>query len=65
MKRHGTILVFKRGVSEGEIREALGKIADVLDDGYWLEPGQNLGRTVPFRPEEFDDEEGGPVWYIP
>ncbi len=65
MKRYGTVLVFKQEVSEEEIREALDKIVDVLDDGYWLDPGQNLGGTVPFRLEEFDGEEGGPVWHIP
>ena len=65
MKRYGTVLVFKREVSAEEIQEALEKIAGVLDDGYWLEPGQNLGRTVAFRLEEFDGEEGGPAWYIP
>ena len=65
MKRYGTVLVFKQEASKEEIREALDKIVNVLDDGYWLEPGQNLGRTVPFRLEEFDEEEGGPDWYIP
>jgi len=65
MKRFGTVLVFKRGVTKKQAEEALQKIQDILDDhrhgrevdGKWV---NNL-----FHINEFDDKMGGPVWYLP
>lgn len=51
MKYHGTVLVFKAGLTQEEIKEALSKIADTLETGP--------------RIQSFDDEYGWPVFYIP
>lgn len=48
---YGTLLTFRKGVTEKQIREALAKIAPLCDH----EP----------RLEHFDDRWGGPVFYIP
>ena len=79
-KRHGAVLVFKEGVTPSKAASALKKIADVLDlpkeSFRTVEVGRNRNgqRRVAFRPapfkmadkvHEFDDEYGGPVWYIP
>jgi hypothetical protein len=76
MKRIGTVLVFREGVSPEEAAKALEKIREILDlpektSRMVVNPD---GRTchfveIPFemvhKVEEYDDECGGPVWYIP
>ncbi len=57
MKRYGTVLVFKPGIEREEIQEALEDMVGLLDGDCWLE------QTPPIN--EFDDQYGGPVWYIP
>jgi hypothetical protein len=64
MTRYGTVLVFKSGVSKKQAAQALEKIRDVLQDDYCCEDWTSDER-VPFIVHEFDDEMGGPVWYIP
>tara|TARA_R110000824_G_scaffold201667_5_gene385782 strand:- start:480 stop:650 length:171 start_codon:yes stop_codon:yes gene_type:complete len=51
----GTVLVFKEGATDGEIREALKKIEDILDNDPDFPPTIN----------EFENKWGGPVWYTP
>ena len=70
MKRFGTVLVFKRGVTKREAEEALEKIRDVLTEDYWIDQGNpklenGMYNHVPFNVHEFDDEMDGPVWYLP
>lgn len=64
-KRLGTVLVFKPGVNAAKAAAALRKLDDVLADDYFL--GGHGGRSDPatFKLNEFDDERGGPVWYVP
>ncbi len=60
--RHGTLLIFKEGVTPEEAERRLSGISDILEDGDQLhthEPGDC--RFV----NEFDSEQGWPVWYIP
>lgn len=80
MKRHGAVLVFKKGVTPAKAAKALAKLADVLDvpedtpllvTGRVRKDGTQVA-TFGCKPfafkdlvEEFDDELGGPVWYIP
>lgn len=48
---YGTLLTFRPGTTEKEIKEALAKLAHLLDH----EP----------RVQKYDDRYGGPVFYIP
>jgi len=61
MKRYGAVLVFKKGAKPAKIAEAIGKLAreGVLDTKYYLDG------TPHALIREFDDADGGPVWYIP
>jgi hypothetical protein len=75
MKRIGTVLVFKKDVSPEEAAKALEQIREVLDlpeKSFKMEilPGKRCRThevpfTMPDKIEEYDDEYGGPVWYIP
>jgi hypothetical protein len=59
MKRYGTVLVFKKGITAKQAADALAKIKDVIDlDGY-------VRKGIEDRVQEYDDRYGGPVWYIP
>lgn len=55
--RHGTVLVFKEGVTKEQAEKALETIKDVID----------LDNYVAKKPtvHEFDPKLGGPVWYLP
>jgi len=70
MVRNGTVLVFKAGTSETEIREALDKLSAILDP-VWIESTEDYFvrnkpyKIVPYRVETFNDEYGNPVWYVP
>lgn len=58
MERLGTVLVFKRGVTEDQIRNALVNLTDIVDLDY------NCSKD--FNVNSWDDDCGsGPVWYIP
>ena len=59
MQRFGTVLTFKEGVTREEAVEALEKIKDILSLSEYVEP------TLDARVREFDDQYGGPVWYLP
>lgn len=63
MQRLGTVLTFKEGTTREEAVEALRKIEDVLHvSEFWAERGEDpIERSV----HEFDDQYGGPVWYLP
>jgi hypothetical protein len=61
MKRHGAVLVFKKGAKPDRIAKAIGKLAaeGIIDLDYYL----NGAPQALIR--EFDDKDGGPVWYVP
>ena len=68
MKRFGSVLVFKRGVTKKQAEAALKKIQDVLADDYWIKDFDiktGHGEKAKFIVNEFDDKWGGPVWYLP
>ncbi len=62
MNAIGTVLVFKPEVSKEEATKALEGLADFLQPNWIDDKGVS---NQPFRLEEFDDEYGGPVWYLP
>lgn len=51
MKRFGTVLIFKPGISKEKIEAAIASISEVLEPNHRL--------------EEYDDKYGSPVWYEP
>lgn len=53
----GTVLVFKPGTTREEAEAALKKLDGLVDTGYYVGGKPHLN--------EFDEEYGGPVWYIP
>ena len=54
-KRFGAVLVFKRETTRPQAIEAIKRLKHVLD----------LDRMdLPFV-QEFDERDGGPVWYVP
>ena len=77
MKRIGTLLVFKPDVTKEQAVQALEKIKDLLDlpeEKIDYKRGRDhrtpCKRTVrPFKTadalNEYDDEYGGPTFYIP
>lgn len=78
MKRLGAVIVFHPDVDEEHAAAALERIRHVLDIPetayeYKRVSGKDhviKAQEVPFdienhMIEEFDDEYGGPVWYIP
>ena len=83
MTRHGTVLVFKSGVTREQIAAAIQSIAPVLDPDYHLSPAKlaeyhSRAVNAVTRPDEltgepltlaivnsFEEEHGGPVWYVP
>jgi hypothetical protein len=86
MKRIGTVLTFKSGVTQEEATRALRSIGFLLDTpaesiqaNSEVQAAIDAGQTVRYRSEqwstrpftfadlvnEFDDRDGGPVWYIP
>lgn len=58
MKRLGTILVFKPGVTKEKVAAMLIELADAGLIDVTL-------TKLPLRVHEFDDKDGGPVWYLP
>lgn len=61
MQRVGSVIVFKEGVNRQEAAEALLKIKDVIE---LPQDGNSLLSALDCI-HKFDDEYGGPVWYIP
>lgn len=70
MTRHGAVLVFRKGVTPEQAAAALERIRDVIE----VPPAVRdwTRESAPSRPfrmadkvHEFDDEWGGPVWYVP
>lgn len=75
MKRFGTVLTFKEGVTLDEAAEALMALQDVVDltgmvddvmtdasgDSMTIRRAKTLGDFI----NTFDDDFGGPVWYCP
>jgi hypothetical protein len=57
MRRHGAVLVFKKGTSKKQAEAALRRVKDVIDPNYYADPARLVN--------EFEDDHGGPVWYIP
>ena len=62
MKRHGSLLVFKADTSKKMIDFALAQLIPILDDSNFI--GDD-GKLTPYRIEEYDDEWGGPTFYLP
>lgn len=64
MKRLGTVLVFKEGTTKAEAQKALRKLEEMglIEITHFEFAGRK--QTSPSI-NEFDDEWGGPVWYIP
>lgn len=58
MKRLGSVVVFKKGITKAQAEAALKSLATVLDENYQYPKG------LP-RVHEYDDAYGGPVFYIP
>ena len=79
-KRIGSVIVFKAGVSPAQAAKALEALRDVLDlpatsyrPVYVTTPRGERGvpryETVPFKTEhllnEYEEDHGSPVWYVP
>tara|TARA_Y100000034_G_scaffold1017_1_gene1277 strand:+ start:4434 stop:4670 length:237 start_codon:yes stop_codon:yes gene_type:complete len=69
-RRHGAVLVFKRGVTPHQAAAALKKIADVLDipeRSFTFTRDGNISTRFHFTDlvNDFDERDGGPVWYVP
>jgi hypothetical protein len=66
MIRRAALIHFREGVTDAEARKALEKITDVLEVPYvWNNGFGQPNSTVGDYVNEYDDEYGGPVWYIP
>ncbi len=63
-ERIGTVIVFKEGVTEGEAAEILMSIQDKIEI-HCFPKTTNTYRAAREMVRTFDDEYGGPVWYIP
>ena len=78
MKRYGTVLTFKKGIAEEEIRIEMKKIERILEK-EWYEYEQPIPkgtmtskewRAIPkhlasYVLQEYDDEDGRPTWHMP
>lgn len=56
--RLGAVVVFKPGTTYDEAKAALEKLRDALDLDYLV------GGGLPTI-NSFDEQYGGPVWYVP
>jgi hypothetical protein len=79
MKRFGSLLVFKAGLDPAIARAALKGLEELLDPDYFVPVGKSLPARNPDRSpvisadgtkvlaniEPFDDEYGGPTFYVP
>jgi len=67
MRRYGTVIVFKKGVTKKQAEKALAKLEDsgVVEVNEWQDPYTYDTMHTPMV-ESYDDKYGsGPVWYIP
>jgi hypothetical protein len=74
-KRLGSVIVFKKGVTKEQAAKALASLAEVVEfpERSFTYPSVGPKKVklveVPFTHEhavhEYDEEYGGPVWYIP
>lgn len=79
MKRLGAVVTFKKGLTAAQAAEALKAISSYLDtpetttryNEFTDKSGRRWAKpqTVPFQHahlvREFEEDHGGPVWYIP
>lgn len=76
MKRIGCVLVFREGLTPEEAAAELEKIRGALElpekTPHYIPNDKQRSLAVDWQPfqmvdkiEHFDDEQGGPVWYIP
>ena len=67
-KRFGAVITFKEGVDRAEAIEALRKVKHLLDvpeTVYDYDTRKQRPFTGKDLVREYNDEYGGPVWYIP
>lgn len=62
--RHGTVIVFKEGVSRDEAAHALSSIKEFIDLDQRVQ-SENEWATINNMIEPFDPAWGFPVFYIP
>lgn len=55
--RLGVVIVFKPGTTHDEATFALAQLDDLLDKDYYVGGRPTI--------HEFDEQYGGPVWYVP
>ncbi len=55
--RLGAVLVFKPGTTHDEAVFALAQLDDLLDKDYYVGGRPSIN--------SFDEQYGGPVWYVP
>ncbi len=67
MIKRAALIYFTDEVSDEEARIALEKIANVLETprDYDWETGKYKDSSVGDYVQDYDDDIGGPVWYIP
>lgn len=76
MRRYGAVIRFREDVSPEEAAQALAAIADKIDLPSFTYDGPHRFKKIdlagaPVRERarlllhKYDDENGGPVWYIP
>ena len=67
MIKRAALIYFEDHVTDEEAREAIDSIARVIKAPleYDSEKRVMLKKTVGEYVQEYDDEYGGPVWYIP
>jgi hypothetical protein len=65
MKRYGTLITFKPGTTRAEAAATLDMIRRFasVENSAWVD-GAGRQRYSP-DVHEYDDDHGGPVWYIP
>ena len=61
--RIGAVIVFRADVDKKEAANILDGIKELLDLGQKI--GNNDWEKIVNSINEFDDEWGGPVWYLP
>lgn len=64
MLKRAALIYFKEGVTDEEARAALESIENVLHDPRQFDR-HHTTTLVGDYVQEYDDEYGGPVWYIP
>ena len=69
MKRYGAVIVFTKAMHKEACEEWLAKLANgnIIEDPSTPEWKAPSGAVFPARSgvEKFDDDIGGPTWYIP